>query len=62
MVRTLYLLTFTLLMAAIHAGFLLAGFAQFELPLSLAIIAGCGLAGLALLAAARAAQAEFSGA
>ncbi len=50
-----------LLTFAIHAGFLLSGFDQFTLPVSLAIVAGCGLSGLAQLIATLRAKAEFSG-
>ncbi len=49
-----------LLTFCIHAGFLLSGFDQFELPVSLAIIAGCGLSGLAQLLATLQAKAEFT--
>lgn len=38
-----------LLTFAIHLGFFLGGFSQFNLPLSAAIIVGCGLSGGALI-------------
>ena len=34
-----------LLTCAIHAGFYICGFTQFHLPVSIAIIVGCGLSG-----------------